>query len=82
MAAPITDSRNEEFDIDDMARLTASLSDEQGKLVVGGIILSGDLAGYSAVAQLDLHQEHVDFAKHFSVASTVLTVSYWPNRKA
>ena len=69
-----TTNVTENFKIDSLARQTASLSAEEDKLVLGGSIISGDLKGYAAVAQVDLADNNVDFAKHFTFASSITSV--------
>lgn len=69
-----TTNVTENYKIDSLARQTASLSTEEDKLVLGGSIISGDLKGYAAVAQVDLADNNVDFAKHFTFASSITSV--------
>ena len=59
-----------------MARQSASLSNNSEKLVLGGHIISGDLTGYSAIAQVNLADDIVDYAKHFTFANTITSVAH------
>jgi hypothetical protein len=72
----LTSSVNQPFEIENLARQTASLSTDHDKLALGGSIISGDLAGYSAIAMVNVADNNVDFARHFTLANTISSVAH------
>ena len=59
-----------------MTRQTSSLSPQEDKLVLGGSINQGELKGYSAIAQVSLDDNTIEFAKHFNFANTISSVAH------
>ena len=73
------DSANSEFTLDSMTRQTASLSPDSDKLVLGGSLAIDEHEGYSAIAQVNLSDNSVDFARQFALARTISSIAYQPS---
>ena len=74
----ILTSSQGDFNLDEMTRTTAVISPHQYKLVLGGAVFSDDFKGQAALAQIDLSDDVVDFAKQFSFATSVTAVTHSP----
>ena len=67
-----------DFDLSQIDQATVSISSKDRKVVLGGTINknSPSFAHHAALAQVDLEQELVDFAKTFGANSIVSAVAY------
>ena len=54
-----------------MSVQTSILSADQNKLVLGGHLSTDENTDLAALAQIDTFSDQVDFAKTFSMASTI-----------
>ena len=59
-----------------MARQSGKLSHSNDKFDLDAHILSGDFMGYSPSAQVNLADSSVDYAKHFTLANTITSVTH------
>jgi len=66
------------FELDKIFVQTSILSADQYKLVLGGH-LTDENTDLAALAQIDTFTDHVDFAKTFSMASTIQAIATSPN---
>lgn len=64
------------FSLDRLTRQTLAVSPNQDKLLLGGSIIVGDKAEYAAIAQVNLADYSVDFAKHYEFASNVSSLAF------
>ena len=67
-----------DFDVSHIDQATVSISSNDRKVMLGGMIdkNSPSFAHHAALAQVDLEQEVVDFAKTFGANSIVTAVAY------
>ena len=63
-----------EFEVDQMIRLTAALSTANNKLVIGGQIESGEFKDLAALSQINLDNDQADFARVFPGINAITSV--------